>query len=1812
MSANDEAPPRSKSKPPPPPPGSKRRSGASSSSKLPPPPKKRSVAEPKSGGSRPLPDLKLKLKESRVAAKSPSAAQPAVAKPITPPRVSNGPVDNGRGNVVPAVAGEMLVGPGEEDRTHLHRLPPGGDFSDIDEDGRTLAVQASELRRELASSSDTVSTVVLEAYVEEAQAAIEHFEAALVGESDEERVGRYHYEIARLCETVLGDLGRASAHYGRALEATPERLPVIVGARRVMLARGQSGNALELFDRELRVTADRGAKASLMFVKARVLEDQLDRAADARDLYTAAAELAASDPVLIKATEQADWTLEDWAHLAETYGDAANAVGSDPRHRAALVVRRARQLEVHREDIDGAAQLYEDALDIDREAGGALQSLKRLHHDRKRWRELIRVLETEGETTSDPVVRVMAQYRVGQIHAERLGNRKEAIAALESATRDAPDQPFVLDGLARLYEQAGSYPALATTLARLVESTTDARERLGHLHRIGELCRDELRDDNAAIEAYEAALQLDPTYVPALRSLAPMYARQEKWDLLVQIHEREAEATNEPGRRAIAHARAAEILEREGRRVEAIGHHEHALALDPALASSFRALLRLYSVTEDHHKLIELHERAIDHVDVTRRIDHLFAIGDLYRGPLGDAEQAEAAYRRILKLDPKHLGAVHALQRTAEGVGRWRQLVEALELETRIIKDRSETVALLYRAGCVLQEQLDVRHEAVARFKRVLELDATHRPTLAALGRIHHAQGHWADLVEVYARELGVCDASSKVALLHKMGDVYSRFLADPTKAADCFRRALAIEPRHAPSVHALGRIFTDRGAWAELVELTEKEQQHAEDPGSRAVAAFRAGEIYEEHLDDQAAAERAFCAATALRPGDESAAEALARVRTQLQHWKELAAELEARADASEDPERAVGLLLRAAEVWFDRVGSVEPAIAAYEKVLAHRPEHLGALLGVEPLYRRAKRWPELSDTYARQVRVLVDPGAKAAALTERARVLELHLVGSTADLVDCYMGVLAFRPTDRGVLEGLERVAMSSADPSVLADVDARLAESVSDAELKSAYLTRQAEAMETSGQPQALDVYRKAMRLDPGNRGALRGLARVAELIGHGKAMVEAAEAEAGLAKDPAVAAGAWVRAGVVQVDRLDDRSAAVRAFEKALALWPDHVDAADRLTALMSRNGEYEMLVERIGRAASEASQAPRQHALWVQASRIHARELSNLGAALSALRKLVELQPTNAVALFELGALLHSDRRFEEAIDLLTSSLETDPEPEVSQQAHALLAASHEAQGDPARAHRHYEMALKLAPNDHELLQRVVNLQMADEAFDQAAQTATRLVQVSRNDTERCRSLVLLARAKQSGGELADAVAHLSEAIVLEGTRGRAHAEVVRIATTTEVWASYVAALRIQIERRGLEAEQAAPLYLEIAEVQHDRLEAAEDAMATLAEGLRQCASDPTLRYALAKRLHQARRYGDAVEQFQYLLMDEVHRPEAWRSLSETYAFMGRERERLMALSSVAVLGDATSEERTALGAWRSRTNAVGAGVLRDDVLAELFVAREQLAPLAKLLAAMADGLGRIRAPDLTRYGVSGRDKLGPRSEHPLRGLCDRLAASFGVEDYDVYLHHVLDRPAVVENTPRPSLILPNWMTELSRSGQVFIVARSMFMLSRGIHAIGLFSPAELEQLLAAAARHAMPNYGQRVASAEVLDDKLKLILKGLPRRRRKGFEAAAEAYARARPLDINTSVQWARQTARRVALLVADDLPSSLSALDRIEDLGSHRGAELVKNNPVVADLLKVWVSKPAMGVRRKLGLLEVAQPRAAGQPPAR
>ena len=252
--------------------------------------------------------------------------------------------------------------------------------------------------------------------------------------------------------------------------------------------------------------------------------------------------------------------------------------------------------------MSAAVELLETAIDLDPQAPGAFAALKRLHHGQSRWRELISVLEREATQIADPDLRAMAYYRVARLHSERLGNRDKAIAAIERSVAENPKYRLVVEELIRQYGAAERHDAQVKMLELLVANIEAAPERISVLFQIGEIHEMRLFNEDEAIRWYQAALEIEPTFRPSLRALSKLYTRRKLWEPLILMLHAEAEATDDSSRAAAAHTRMAEIFEVQLEDADqAIDHHARALALQPGLATPFKALTRLYSVAARYH-----------------------------------------------------------------------------------------------------------------------------------------------------------------------------------------------------------------------------------------------------------------------------------------------------------------------------------------------------------------------------------------------------------------------------------------------------------------------------------------------------------------------------------------------------------------------------------------------------------------------------------------------------------------------------------------------------------------------------------------------------------------------------------------------------------------------------------------------------------------------------------------------------------------------------------------------------------------------------------------------------------------------------------------------------------------------------------------------------------------------------------------------------------------------------------------------------------------------------------------------------------
>ncbi|MDH3728866.1 MAG: tetratricopeptide repeat protein, partial [Myxococcales bacterium] len=912
------------------------------------------------------------------------------------------------------------------------------------------------------------------------------------------------------------------------LERAPDYVPAIRATRRLLLGARMFPDALALFDAEARVTRQSRDKATLFLLKGRLLEDVLGNREAAEEAYQTARALDRTHAAILHATEQRAFAKQTWEDVDRNLAELANAAASDDNLRAALLIRRAQLLESRQQRPEQAAELYETALQLDPKATIAVQQLKRLYYGQRRWRDLIRTLEAEAKLALDPPNQASSLYRAARIHAEHLGNRDEAIRMLEQARRLRPDDPLILAELARHYEASQQLQALVETLEALTEATDDEAERLTFTQRIARLYEEELRDVDQAIVWHERAVELNPTSLSSLQALSLLYRVRGAWSKLIEMCLREARYTTDALRRADAYARAAEIFETKLNGIdEAVEHYHRALNAMPDHSTAFKALARLLSDIHRPKELVQLYENALDRATGTRAVSYLLKIAQIYEDVLAEHALAAQTYKRVLQQDSSHLAAVHAWQRSASRAQRPRELLDALDYEINLTVERDRLVGLLHRAGEVLDEQLDDRDEAIVRYRRALEKDPRHIPTLSSLGRLYYAAGRWNDLLDVYGQELRLTSAKNRrVALLEKMAEISRDRLGSNEDALRYHREAIKVDPGHAPSLQELARQLRERGAWEELVDVLELQLRNSSASRFRSRSAFLLGQAYEEHLDDRTKAVTSYEAAVSADSSYRPAVDALARVRAEEHDWTHLLSDLDRELKLTEDPGQRIALQARKAQV-LERQDKHRQAIQAWEEVLAIDDRHLGALLALEQLYRQVGAWESLCGVYSTQAEVLEQPSARVATLYELARLLEHQGLGERAEIVDAYRRVLDATPSDLGALLELERLAADIQDLELLAEVDSLFAESAQDPAVQAAHRARLAERAEGSAVSEAIEHFRAAATADPHHIGAARGLTRVAQETDDPNALVDALRREAASERDNKAASALYVQ-------------------------------------------------------------------------------------------------------------------------------------------------------------------------------------------------------------------------------------------------------------------------------------------------------------------------------------------------------------------------------------------------------------------------------------------------------------------------------------------------------------------------------------------------------------------------------------------------------------------------------------------------------------------------------------------------------------
>ncbi|HYU16608.1 MAG TPA: tetratricopeptide repeat protein, partial [Candidatus Acidoferrum sp.] len=844
-----------------------------------------------------------------------------------------------------------------------------------------------------------------------------------------ERRGRL-IEMAQLAAERLGDSRLAIEIWNRVLELPSEGEGGAAEAGQALAAlaslyeRDKRHLALADIYRRQRELARTPAEATVVLERLGTLfAERLHAPAQAAEIYREILRADRNHPRAARILRELYSAAGDHDALERTYGelgqweelvDAFHAIAdrSDDRAtRLALLERAAAVAGQHIGNQERVARAWERVLSIEPRHLGAARALAPIYAGLGKPARLLAIHEILLEHATDDDARLRLLGEIRALCEDRLGSKALAFQWAARAYDLAPTDPRLMADLQRLGADADAWDEVAAILDRRVKAdgVADA-ERLRLLRELGKIATARLHQVEQAQAYWEDVLGRVPDDREALHALEEIATHRSDWPALLEIYRRRVELEPDRAKQTDLLFRAAFLEEERLADLDAaVKTYRRIIEVDPGSRRALKALAKLSEARGDWAGLADVLERELGlTAEADGKVALLLRIGGLQENNLASPEQALAAYRQALALQPS--ANIHRLlERFLAGdmPQAMRREVAALLLPAYEQADDAERTARaieVMRGTSTDEQKLEFDRRLVGLYQRLSRNDLAYQAGLRVLWRdpgrsdmreelirLAEPTGVLPDLADQFARVLADLgerqgDVGIRRALAADLAVLCQDRLADAGRAEKAWRAVLALETGAEPALAGLERVYREAGRWADLRALCQEQLGHTLDSARRIDLLFAMAELSETMLGDVDGAVSAFRQALDVDPSLLRAFQALERLYEAAGRWAELedllAREQEAVAASAEQPRPAhageVALLLRRARLRGDRLADRGGAVDLIEEVLARQHDNpdardlLEELLSdqaqrlrvariLEPLYAEEGLWRDL-----------------------------------------------------------------------------------------------------------------------------------------------------------------------------------------------------------------------------------------------------------------------------------------------------------------------------------------------------------------------------------------------------------------------------------------------------------------------------------------------------------------------------------------------------------------------------------------------------------------------------------------------------------------------------------------------------------------------------------------------------------------------------------------------------------------------------------------------------------------------------------
>lgn len=865
-------------------------------------------------------------------------------------------------------------------------------------------------------------------------------------------------KVARLYKEQLRQLENGEKYYLKLLEIAPDNIEALDSLIEIYLSIGDYEKLLKIYRQKSEVITDLKEKKELLLQMAKISINPLQNYETAIECYEEVLRIEPLHKETIDTLIELYRRFEKWNKLVELLETKLE----QQEHPTPQLYYELG--EIYREklnDLYKAIENYQKAIELDRnykeaidrveemlliedvkpQACSLLEPIYSLAMD---WSKLVKVLKIKLEVTFDVEKRKEIITQIAEIYEVQMENLEEAFNTYLMLFKEEPLSRKVREKLIRLSGVLEKWDVLAEQFFNFIKDSYTVEESLIELAlETGEIYDKYLSNIEKGVLSYKKILELDPNNKEAFRRIEELYKREKKWEELLSHYVEFLDKTYDDQKRKEFLFKIAELYEEKfSSPTKAIEYYQEILAIDEDEKSAILNLDRLYYQLERWEELIQLLEFQLNkETNPQTRISLMLRIGGIYEEKLKQLEKAIDWYEEILKVDPNNEQTISILERLIlnydyryriakilepiyQANDEWMKLVVIYDAQLEFITDPKERLYLLREIAKIHVERGGDFSIALNALGKALIENPENGEILEEFRRLAERLKAWELFIDTLEKCVDtVYDVEKQAYYWRLIARSYDRYLGDPRKAIDAYRKLLEIKEDDQEALDNLEVNYTMLGDWNGQVYVLKKKAEFTSDPSKRKELWQRAGSIFEDMIGNFEEAIQCYRNAYEIDPSDLYSIGSLERLYELKERWNELVEILRVKIEYVESKEEKIDLLFKIAQITYSKLTDKFEAIQSYYSILELDPNNLNAIDLLVQIFKEEERWEDAIEMLNKKLSLAKEREERIPVLIDIAKIY-VEKLAEFINAIEVCRDILSINPKEKEAVFLLEKI--------------------------------------------------------------------------------------------------------------------------------------------------------------------------------------------------------------------------------------------------------------------------------------------------------------------------------------------------------------------------------------------------------------------------------------------------------------------------------------------------------------------------------------------------------------------------------------------------------------------------------------------------------------------------------------------------------------------------------------------------------------------------------------------------------------------